>query len=199
MEKVPNILSGFRLILAPIFLVLFIQDQIFWRSIGLIIFVIAAATDFIDGYIARRFNVESDFGVFLDPLADKFLTFAGFVCLPFLDSSQFPWWAVVLIVIRDMAITGLRVYAGQKGIVMETRATAKAKTALQMVFLYIALFFGVLMLLKGRFGEIIESILASDVFFWGMMVVVVVTLYSGVEYLVVNRRIFSQKADPHES
>ncbi|NBC02995.1 MAG: CDP-diacylglycerol--glycerol-3-phosphate 3-phosphatidyltransferase, partial [Bacteroidetes bacterium] len=91
-------LSGFRLLLAPIFLYLFIQDQIFWRAISLVIFFIAAATDFIDGYIARRFNAESDFGVFLDPLADKFLTFAGFICLPFLDPSQFPLWAILLIV-----------------------------------------------------------------------------------------------------
>lgn len=193
MEKVPNILSGFRLILAPVFLVLFIQDQIFWRALGLVIFVVAAATDFIDGYIARRFNVESDFGVFLDPLADKFLTFAGFVCLPFLDSGQFPWWAVILIVIRDIGITSLRIYANQKGLTMETRVTAKAKTALQMIFLYLALFFGLLMLFKGRFGEIIDSVMASNVFFIGMMIVVAVTLYSGIEYLFVNRDIFSRE------
>ncbi|WP_234573138.1 CDP-diacylglycerol--glycerol-3-phosphate 3-phosphatidyltransferase [Rhodohalobacter sp. 614A] len=195
MEKVPNILSSFRLILAPIFLILFIQDQVFWRALSLVIFIVAAATDFVDGYIARRFNVESDFGVFLDPLADKFLTFAGFVCLPFLDPNQFPWWAVVLIVIRDIIITSLRIYANRKGFSMETRATAKAKTALQMVFLYIALFFGLLMLFRGRFGEVIQNVLASDVFFWGMMVVVAVTLYSGIEYLVVNRALFSKKAE----
>ncbi|MDX1641604.1 MAG: CDP-alcohol phosphatidyltransferase family protein [Balneolaceae bacterium] len=194
MEKVPNILSTFRLILAPVFLILFIQEQVFWRALGLAIFFVAAATDFIDGYIARRFDVESDLGIFLDPLADKFLTFAGFFCLPFLDPNQFPWWAVVLIVIRDVAITSLRVYANRKGISMETRITAKAKTALQMIFLYIALSFGLLMLFGGRFGEIIDSVLASDVFFWGMMVVVAVTLYSGIEYLVVNRSLFRNRS-----
>lgn len=162
------------------------------------IFVLAAATDFIDGYIARRFNVESDFGVFLDPLADKFLTFAGFVCLPFLDPNQFPWWAVALIVIRDVTITSLRIYSNRKGITMKTRATAKAKTALQMIYLYIALFFGFLMLFGGRFGKIINSVLASDVFFWGMMIVVAVTLYSGIEYLAVNRSLLSQKAEKNE-
>lgn len=197
MEKVPNILSSFRLILAPVFLILFIQDQVFWRGLSLVIFVVAAATDFIDGYIARRFNVESDFGVFLDPLADKFLTFAGFVCLPFLDPNQFPWWAVALIVIRDVTITSLRIYANRKGITMETRATAKVKTALQMLFLYIALFFGLLMLFGGEIGKIINTVLASDVFFWGMMIVVAVTMYSGIEYLVVNRALFSEK--PEES
>lgn len=198
MEKVPNILSSFRLILAPVFLILFIQDQVFWRGLSLVIFVVAAATDFIDGYIARRFNVESDFGIFLDPLADKFLTFAGFVCLPFLDPDQFPWWAVALIVIRDVIITSLRIYSNRKGITMETRATAKAKTALQMIYLYIALFFGFLMLFGGQFGEIINTVLASDVFFWGMMIVVAITLYSGIEYLVVNRSLLSQKTEKHE-
>lgn len=195
MEKVPNILSGFRLILAPVFLVLFIQDQIFWRALALVVFIIAAATDFIDGYIARRFKVESDLGVFLDPLADKFLTFSGFVCLPFLDPDQFPWWAVILIVIRDITITMLRIYTNRQGIMMETRATAKAKTALQMIFLYIALFFGLMMLFHGRFGELVHTVLESNVFFWGMMVVVAVTLYSGIEYIVVNWSLLSGKTD----
>ncbi len=194
-QKVPNILSGFRLLLAPIFLYLFIQDQIFWRALSLLIFFIAAATDFIDGYIARRFNAESDFGVFLDPLADKFLTFAGFVCLPFLDPNQFPIWAVTLIVIRDIAITVLRIYANRKGITMETRNTAKIKTALQMMYLYAALIFGLLMLFRGRFGEVIQTILESNIFYAGLMIVTLVTLYSGIEYLIVNRTLFSKKIE----
>lgn len=195
MKKVPNILSGFRLLLAPIFLYLFIQEQIFWRSLSLAIFFIAAATDFIDGYIARRFDAESDVGVFLDPLADKFLTFAGFICLPFLDPSQFPMWAVLLIVVRDIAITSLRIYANRKGIMMETRYTAKLKTALQMMYLYAALIFGLLLLFRGRFGEIIHTILESNIFFVGMMIVLLITLYSGLEYLVVNRTLFSRKIE----
>lgn len=165
----------------------------FWRALSLLIFFIAAATDFIDGYIARRFNAESDFGVFLDPLADKFLTVAGFICLPFLDPNQFPMWAVLLIVVRDIAITSLRIYAGRKGIIMETRYTAKLKTALQMMYLYAALIFGLLLLFRGRFGEIIHAILESNIFFTGMMIVLLVTLYSGFEYLFVNRTLFSHK------
>lgn len=195
MQRVPNILSGFRLLLAPIFLYLFIQEQIFWRALSLLIFFIAAATDFIDGYIARRFNAESEFGVFLDPLADKFLTFAGFICLPFLNAEQFPMWAVLLIVIRDIAITSLRVYASRKGIIMETRYTAKLKTALQMIYLYAALVFGLLMLFRGRFQEIVQAVLESNIFFTGMMIVLAITLYSGIEYLVVNRTLFSQKIE----
>jgi CDP-diacylglycerol---glycerol-3-phosphate 3-phosphatidyltransferase len=69
--------------MAPVFLLLFIQDDILLRGLSLLVFLIAALSDIIDGYYARRYDLESDFGVFLDPLADKFLTFAGFVCLPF--------------------------------------------------------------------------------------------------------------------
>lgn len=179
--------------MAPIFLILFIQDDILWRGLSLVVFAVAAITDAVDGYFARRYNVESEFGIFLDPLADKFLTFAGFVCLPFLDPQQFPWWAVVLIVIRDVIVTALRIYSNRRGITLQTRVTAKAKTAVQMGFLYIALLFGFFMLFGGAFGETIQSIFDTNIFFWGMMAVVAITVYSGIEYLVVNRKLFKMK------
>jgi len=189
-EKLPNILSSVRLILAPIFFVLFIQEDLLIRGISLVVYTVAALTDYFDGYYARKYEVESKSGIFLDPLADKFLTFAAFICLPFIDPSQFPWWAIVLIVIRDIAITLLRIYSDTKGIIMETRKTAKAKTALQMGYLYIALLLGFLLLIPGQTEEIMLYILSTNVLFWGMMVVVAVTLYSGIEYLYVNRKLF---------
>lgn len=182
--------------MAPVFLFMFIQDDILWRGLSLVVFTIAAVTDAIDGYYARRYDVESDFGVFLDPLADKFLTFAGFVCLPFLDPGQFPWWAVIVIVIRDIMITSLRVFTNKKGIVLETRTTAKVKTAIQMGFLYLALLFGFLLLFGGEFGEVVQTIYATNIFFWAMIIVVVITVYSGIEYLVVNRKLF--KSNPSQ-
>ncbi|REL29226.1 CDP-diacylglycerol--glycerol-3-phosphate 3-phosphatidyltransferase [Rhodohalobacter sp. SW132] len=184
-------LSSLRLILAPIFLLLFIQDDLWLRGISLVVYTIAALTDYFDGYYARRYEVESDFGVFLDPLADKVLTFAAFVCLPFLDPSQFPWWAIGVIVFRDIAITMLRVYSDRKGIMMETRKTAKAKTAIQMGYLYVALLLGFLLLIPGTTHEIVQTIYGTNIMYWGMMVVVAITVYSGVEYLYVNRKLFS--------
>lgn len=180
--------------MAPVFLILFIQDDILWRGLSLFVFLIAALSDIIDGYYARRYEVESDFGVFLDPLADKFLTFAGFVCLPFLDPQHFPWWAVFLIVIRDIAVTSLRIFASRQGIVLETRTTAKAKTAIQMGYLYVALLFGFLILFGGAFGELVRTIYATNIFYWGMMAVVFITVYSGIEYLIVNRKLFYSAA-----
>lgn len=198
-EKLPNILSGFRLAMAPVFLILFIQDDILWRGLSLLVFLIAALTDIFDGYYARKYDIETDFGIFLDPLADKFLTLAGFVCLPFLDPQQFPWWAILLIVIRDVAITGLRIFTNRRGIVLETRTTAKAKTAIQMGYLYAALLFGFLMLFGGQFGEIIQIVFAANIFFWGLMVVTAITVYSGIEYLVVNRKLLKMSASTDES
>jgi len=189
-EKLPNILSTVRLILAPVFFFLFLQDDLILRGISLVVYTVAALTDYFDGYIARRYEVESDFGVFLDPLADKFLTFAAFICLPFLDPSQFPWWAIGLIVFRDISITLLRIYSDRKGIMMETRKTAKAKTAIQMGFLYIALLLGFLMLIPGAPANFVQTIFETNILYWGMMAVVAITVYSGIEYLYVNRNLF---------
>ncbi len=180
--------------MAPVFLVLFIQDDILLRGLSLVVFAVAAITDYFDGYYARRYQIESEFGIFLDPLADKFLTFAGFVCLPFLDPSQFPWWAVALIVIRDAGITSLRIFAKRRDIILQTRVTAKAKTAMQMGFLYVALLFGFFQLFGGAFGEFVRNVFEMDIFFWGMMAVTAVTVYSGIEYLVVNKDLFNKPA-----
>lgn len=181
-----------RLLLAPLFLYLFIQEDLWIRGLSLLVFTIAALTDAFDGYLARKYKVESKLGAFLDPLADKFLTFAGFICLPFLDPAQFPWWAIILIVLRDIIVTVLRLFASSKNLVMETRSTAKIKTAIQMGYLYVALLFGFLLLFDGGFGEWVRMIFDLNIFYWGMVAVAVITVYSGLEYLVMNRGMFKQ-------
>ena len=128
MQQLPNILSTIRIILAPIFLGLYIQDEVVWRALSVGVFAVAVVTDFFDGYLARLYGAQSSYGVFLDPLADKFLTFAGFICLPFIDPAQFPWWAIAVIVIRDIVITGMRVLADYRKFSMRTRYVAKFKT-----------------------------------------------------------------------
>lgn len=179
------------MLLAPIFFFLFIQDDLVLRGISLVVFSVAAVTDFLDGYFARKYDVESNVGIFLDPLADKFLTFAGFVCLPFVNASQFVWWAIILIVIRDVTITLLRIYSDRKGVVMQTRKTAKIKTATQMGYLYVALLLGFLMLIPGTTAEIVQTIFRTDILYWGLLAVAFITVYSGIEYLYVNRKLFS--------
>ncbi|MEX0723657.1 MAG: CDP-alcohol phosphatidyltransferase family protein [Gracilimonas sp.] len=190
MKNLPNILSGLRMILAPIFLFMYIQDELIWRSLSIAVFATAAVTDYFDGKIARYYKLESEFGVFLDPLADKFLTFAGFLCLPFLDVTQFPWWAVFAIVVRDVVVTLLRLYAGRKNITMKTRFTAKAKTMVQMVFLYFVLLIGVFKQADIEFADVAAQFFNSGSLYYAMMFVTALTVYSGIEYLWVNRDMF---------
>ncbi|MGN8226813.1 CDP-alcohol phosphatidyltransferase family protein [Gracilimonas sp. BCB1] len=196
MKNIPNILSAIRMVLAPIFLFMYIQDELVWRSLSIAVFATAAVTDYFDGKIARYYQLESDFGVFIDPLADKFLTFAGFFCLPFLDVSQFPWWAVIVIVVRDMFVTLLRLYAGRKKFHMRTRFTAKAKTMVQMVFLYAVLLLGVFKQADIEFADAAAQFFNSGVLYYAMMFVTALTVYSGAEYIWSNSQLFKIQNTP---
>lgn len=193
MINIPNILSALRMILAPIFLFMYIQDALIWRSLSIAIFAVAAFTDYFDGKIARKYEIETEFGVFLDPLADKFLTFAGFFCLPFLDASQFPWWAVSVIVVRDVVVTALRIFAKRRNLHLVTRFTAKAKTLIQMIFLYLMILLGVFKQADIDFAEYAAQFFNSGILFYVFMFVTALTVYSGLEYLYVNREIFQSK------
>lgn len=189
MRRLPNILSSLRIILTPIFLILYVQDEVVWRALSIGIFAVAVVTDFFDGYIARQYGAQTPFGVFIDPLADKFLTFAGFVCLPFIDAAQFHWWAVGIIVFRDVFVTALRMFAEYNGEHIKTRFTAKAKTMAQMVFLYLTLLVGVFIEADVWLSSYSILLLESGVLGWLMMGIVVLTLYSGLEYLYYNKNI----------
>ena len=190
MRQLPNILSSIRIILAPIFLMLYVQDEVVWRALSVGIFAVAVVTDFFDGYIARLYHAQTDYGVFLDPLADKFLTFAGFICLPFINVSQFPWWAVGVIVLRDVVVTGMRILADYRNLSMDTRFTAKVKTLGQMFFLYLALMVGVFIETDVWLSKYSSQLLQSGILGWMMIAIVVLTLYSGIEYIYMNKNIF---------
>ncbi len=192
MKNVPNILSAVRIVLAPIFLYLYLQDQLILQLISIVIFTIAAITDYFDGHIARKHEIESQMGVFLDPLADKVLTFSAFIVLPFVDESQFPWWAVIAIIARDVFVTLLRIYSKKQNITMKTRMTAKTKTTVQMVFLYIGLLVGAFAKKGFILSTYADWILQSGIMFILMLFVTGLTLYSGLEYVYVNRTLFSK-------
>lgn len=196
MKNIPNILSAIRMILAPIFLFMYIQDELIWRSLSIAVFATAAITDYFDGMLARRYEVESDIGIFIDPLADKFLTFAGFFSLPFIDPAQFPWWAVSLIVARDVIITVLRLYSSRKDITLETRSTAKLKTMVQMVFLYVVLLMGVFIQSDIHLSDFVRQFFETGALYYVMLFVTALTVYSGLEYLWVNRSLFKSKVQP---
>lgn len=137
-----------------------------WLSLA--VFVIASLTDYIDGYIARKYNQVSDFGKFLDPLADKLLTIAAMVM--FCQWGKFPAWALMIVLTREFAVTGLRLVAVGNGTVIAAGQSGKFKTASSMIGLCVLMGFPSIPLIQG----IVVG------------VIVVTTVYSGVEYFVQN-------------
>ena len=139
-----------------------------WMYLGLAIFIIASLTDYVDGQIARRFNQVSDFGKFLDPLADKLLTIAAMVM--FCEWGMMPAWALMLVLTREFAVTGLRLVAVGKGKVIAAGWSGKVKTASTMVGLCAMMAFPTVLWVATAVNAVI----------------VVTTIYSGVEYFVQN-------------
>lgn len=178
------------MLLAPLFVFLFLQDAFWWAALSIPVFILAALTDYLDGFYARRYKVSSSLGIFLDPLADKTLTIAGFICIPFIDPLQFPWWIIVIIILRDIFVTLLRIWSDANGKTMITRYSAKIKTFVQMSFLYIVLLTGVLIKAGGVAGQASRSLLETGVLGWLFIIVMLITVYTALEYLFLNRKLF---------
>ena len=153
-----------RVALIPVFMALLLLG---YNWIALIVFAVASLTDFVDGYIARHYNQVSDFGKFLDPLADKLLVTAAM--LVFVQWNLMPAWAVMIVLAREFAVSGLRMVAATGGKVLAAGWSGKIKTFATMVGLCLMMAFPV-------------GWLATTV----TIVIVVTTLYSGVEYFVQN-------------
>jgi CDP-diacylglycerol--glycerol-3-phosphate 3-phosphatidyltransferase len=128
--NLPNRLTVARLGLAAIFVACFSIDFPYRLTAAFVVFILATFTDWLDGEIARRHGLVTDFGKLMDPLADKILTAAAFICLAGLDAI--PAWAVVLIISREFLITGLRSLAASNGVVMAADTLGKHKTSWQM-------------------------------------------------------------------
>ncbi len=144
-----------------------------WMWLSLAIFVIASLTDYIDGQIARKFNQVSDFGKFLDPLADKLLVIACMVM--FCEWSMFPAWALMIVLTREFAVTGLRLVAVGKGKVIAAGWSGKVKTACTMIGLCVMM------------GVAAIGLPFTDFVGWVVLgVIVVTTVYSGIEYFIQN-------------
>ncbi|MBR3972590.1 MAG: CDP-diacylglycerol--glycerol-3-phosphate 3-phosphatidyltransferase [Oscillospiraceae bacterium] len=139
-----------------------------WMWLALAIFIIASVTDFVDGYIARHYNQVSDFGKFLDPLADKLLTIAAMTM--FCEWGVFPAWVLMIVLTREFAVSGLRMVAGPKGKVIAAGKSGKFKTASTMVGLCVMMAFPGI----GIINLIVIAMIA------------ITTVYSGVEYFIQN-------------
>ena len=162
-----NKLTLLRVVMIPLFLLVLYLDLHGANYWALAIFVIASLTDTLDGYIARHYNQTTDFGKFMDPLADKCLVTAAM--LWFVEIGQMPGWALLVVIIREFGVSGLRMVAADKGRVIAAGWSGKVKTASTMVCI-------VLMLLP--IAPWVNNICVA--------VIVLATIYSGVEYFMKN-------------
>ncbi len=183
----PNQLTVLRIILTPVFLVLFLSGDPLLIQISLAVYLIAAITDWYDGWLARKFNYITDWGKFLDPLADKILTSGAFFAFVYLDVLEL--WMVLVIVIRDFAITGLRGYADYQKVSFVTSKSAKWKTFIQMVFIYYLLVIYTLQntqyFYEGN-SVIFNKLFEPGLIYYSMLFITLLTFYTGVEYIYTN-------------
>ena len=166
--NLPNKLTMLRILLIPVFMVVLYMGFAGSAYVALAIFIVASLTDLLDGKIARKYNLVTDFGKFADPLADKMLTTAAM--LWFVENGQMPAWALLIVIVREFAVSGLRMIAADKGTVIAAGWSGKVKTASTMVCI-------VLMFLP--IPAVVNTICV-----W---VIALTTLYSGVEYFVKNK------------
>ena len=173
-KNMANYLTIGRVLMIPVFLVLMYVDFPGSRYWALGVYIVACLTDFADGYIARHYNQISDFGKFMDPLADKCLVMAAPCC--FVEQGDMLAWILAVVLVREFAVSGMRLIAVEKGRVIAAGWSGKVKTASTMVCICLMLF-GIPHWLN----------LACQ------GVILVTTVYSGVEYFVKNWDVFSEK------
>ncbi len=167
-----NKLTMIRVALIPVYVALWYLPIPGQQYIALAVFIIASITDFIDGYVARHYNQVTDFGKFMDPLADKVLVLAAMIC--FCARGVMPDWAVIIVILREFAVSGLRLVAVDNGRVVAAGWSGKVKTASTMVCLC---------LMHLPIPEVMNWI--------AVVVIAATTLYSGVEYFVKNRDVLN--------
>lgn len=188
MKHVPNVLTVARIAITPLLLFLLFSDTFMGYIWALILFVLGAISDYFDGVLARKYGVGTRFGKYLDPLADKILVLGTFVSLVFILPDLVPVWAIGLIAVRDIAVTALRSWLKSQGGELKTSRAAKVKTTVQLTYLILTLTLLAASKLPGLFGETVGSVLASDIMFWLLMGVTVVTVVTGVMYFAEIKR-----------
>ena len=173
--NLPNKLTMLRIIMIPFF-VFFLLSNIPGKDIiALVLFCAASLTDLADGKIARKYNLVTDFGKFMDPLADKLLVCSALICL--VDLGRIPSWVVVIIVAREFAISGFRLIAADNGIVIAASYWGKFKTTFQMIMI-------ILMILNIEKLSILTALM--------MWVALALTIISLCDYIMKNKQVIGQ-------
>ena len=164
-----------RMILIPVFFVIMMSNIPYADIISMVIFAIAALTDGIDGHIARKYNQITDFGKFLDPLADKLLIATALI--GFVELGRMPAWMAVIIIAREFIVTGLRSIAASKGVVIAAIMTGKIKTVIQLIAIICTMLFSRMSVLVCGYPAVGFVTMAISTLF---------TIYSGYEYIARN-------------
>ena len=178
-KNLPNQLTIARVCAIPLFIILLLMG---FRVAATIVFLAAALTDMLDGKTARKYNLVTNFGKLMDPLADKLLTMAAFVCL--VELGDIPAWMVIVILGREFIITGMRQVAAAEGIVIAAGWSGKIKTVCQMVAIPL------IMLNNWPCSMLPFNFPLDQIALWAALVM---TIWSGAEYIIKNKQVFSMK------
>ena len=173
--NLPNKLTILRVLLIPVFIVLLMNGYYYWSGI---VFLLASFTDMLDGQIARKYNLITNFGKIMDPLADKLLVTSALICL--VELGEIAGWMVIIILARECIITGLRAVAAGEGIIIAAGKSGKLKTILQMTALTV-------ILLRDWPFALFTDFPVGNIILWAA---VIMTVYSGIEYIVKNKQVF---------
>lgn len=168
-----NKLTLCRVVMIPIFIVLLYVDFAAHLWVALGVFILASITDFVDGYVARHYNQITDFGKFMDPLADKLLVMSAMAW--FVEVAWMPAWAFFVVIARELAVTGLRLVAVEQGRVIAAAKSGKVKTACTMVGIILMLIFP-----------------SATLRLVCVAVILVTTIYSGIEYFIKNKDVLAK-------
>lgn len=189
----PNQLTTLRIILTPVFLFLFLSENPILKQISLGVYIVAAITDWYDGWLARKFNYITTWGKFMDPLADKILTSAAFFAFVVIDVLSL--WMVIIVVFRDLFVTSLRLFAEWKKKTFTTNYLAKIKTFVQMIFIFYLLIVYTLkenQYLKENFSTLIDYLTDQNLIYFSMLSITIYTLITGIVYIYQNRILISR-------
>lgn len=178
--NLPNKLTISRIVLTFLFMLLLFSHGLTVKIMALFTFLAASLTDLCDGYFARKYNAVTEFGKFMDPIADKILVLAAFFA--FIELELVPAWMVVVIVLRELIITGMRLFALTKNIVLPAQEGGKHKTASQMIAILVILVSLILKEVGIRFP--------AEAIYILMLITTALTLISGSSFLYRNRAVF---------
>lgn len=178
--NLPNKITLIRVILIPFFVFFMLCGDMvpYARYIAVVVFIIASLTDTLDGYIARKYHLVSNFGKFMDPLADKLLVCSALICFVSLPENPMPTWGVIVIISREFIISGFRQVAADTGIVIAASWWGKSKTIVQMIMS--------VLLIVNFSGQVINVI--EYIFIYAAILLTIVSL---VDYLWKNRKVLS--------